>query len=112
MIEIKAIIRPAKFDDVYRELRRNGYTSLTVYNGEGIGKHGDPVRETVGLDFPILHSRVTKMEMIVEDKDCDEVCAIIQKCACTGTRGDGIIYATPLSKVTSVRTGEENIPVQ
>ena len=107
MKEIKAMIRPEIFESVYRDLRSAGYCCVTVYHGEGIGRHGDPDKLNASLDFPFLHSKVVKMEIVVEDEQQDEVFNIIQQAACTNHKGDGIIYSSELDKTMSIRTGEE-----
>jgi nitrogen regulatory protein PII len=107
MKEIKAMIRPEKFEDVYRELRSKGYCCLTVYHGEGIGRRGDPDKLNASLEFPFLHSKVVKIEIVVADEDEDEVVGIIQQKACTHHQGDGIIFSSTIDKAISIRTGEE-----
>lgn len=105
MKEIKAIIRPERFEDVNRGLRDNGYCCMTVYQGEGIGRHGDPQKANPTLDFPVLHSHVVKIEIMAEDEDADAICSIIQECGCTGRKGDGVIAVTTLDDFISIRTG-------
>jgi len=106
MKEIKAMIRPEKFEEVYRELRSKGYCCLTVYHGEGIGRRGDPDKMNASLEFPFLHSKVVKIEIIIADEQQDEVFGIIQHAACTNNKGDGIIYSSKIDTAMSIRTGE------
>lgn len=107
MKEIKAMIRPEMFESVYRDLRSAGYCCITVYHGEGMGRRGDPDKLNASLEFPFLHSKVVKIEIIVADKQLKEVCDIIQQAACTHHKGDGIIYSSTIDKAISIRTGEE-----
>lgn len=109
MKEIKAMIRPEIFEKVFVKLRSEGYSSMTVYRGEGIGRHGDPDKLNASLDFPFLHSEITKIEILVEDEHEQEVIQIIQQAACTDSAGDGIIYSTVIDKALSIRTGEKGI---
>ncbi len=111
MKEIKAMIRPEMFEKVYRELRTAGYCCVTVYHGEGIGRHGDPDKLNASLEFPFLHSKVVKIEIIISDEQEEEVFQIIQQAACTEHKGDGIIYSSDIDKTMSIRTGEEGISV-
>lgn len=106
MKEIKAMIRPEMFENVYQELRSAGYCCLTVYHGEGIGRHGDPDNLNATLEFPFLHSKVIKIEIIISDEQEDEVFGIIQQAACTNNKGDGIIYSSEVDTAMSIRTGE------
>jgi len=107
MKEIKAMIRPEMFEEVYSNLRSEGFCCLTVYHGEGIGRRGDPDKLNASLEFPFLHSKIVKIEIIVADEQQDEVVSIIQKTACTHHKGDGIIYSSDIDKAMSIRTGEE-----
>ena len=106
MKEIKAMIRPEMFEEVYRNLRSEGYCCLTVYHGEGIGRHGDPDNLNASLEFPFLHSKVVKIEIIISDEQQDEVFEIIRQAACTNNKGDGIIYSSKIDTAMSIRTGE------
>ncbi len=107
MKEIKAMIRPEKFKEVYSNLRSEGYCCLTVYHGEGIGRRGDPDKLNASLEFPFLHSKIVKIEILVGDDQQDEVIDIIQQSACTNHKGDGIIYCSDIDKAISIRTGNE-----
>lgn len=111
MKEIKAMIRPEKFEEVYSKLRSEGYCCLTVYHGEGIGRHGDPDKLNASLEFPFLHSKIVKIEIIVADEHQDDVINFIQQAACTHHKGDGIIYSSDIDKAISIRTGEEDSTV-
>ncbi|MFO8030684.1 MAG: P-II family nitrogen regulator [Cyclonatronaceae bacterium] len=106
MKEIKAIIRPEMFETVYSKLRSEGYCCLSVYSGEGVGRQGDPEKMNASLEFPFLHSKVTKIEIVVDEPEVEEVMRIIRQAACTNSAGDGIMYSTPIDKVVSIRTGK------
>lgn len=108
MKEIKAMIRPEMFESVYRKLRSAGYCSVTVYHGEGIGRHGDPDKLNASLEFPFLHSKVVKIEIVVTDEQQKEIVDIIQQAACTHHKGDGIIYSSTIERAVSIRTGDED----
>ncbi len=106
MKEIKAMIRPEMFETVYKNLRAEGYCCLTVYHGEGIGRHGDPDKLNASLDFPFLHLKVVKIEILIDESQEEEVMNIIQRSAGTNSVGDRIVYSTTLDNVMSIRTGE------
>ena len=106
MKEIKAMIRPEMFETVYSKLRAEGYCCMSVYSGEGVGRQGDPDKLNASLEFPFLHSKVTKIEIVVDESQEQEVMQIIRQAACTNTAGDGIMYSIPLDKAVSIRTGK------
>ena len=107
MREIKAMIRPEMFETVYKNLRTEGHCCMTVYHGEGIGRQGDPDKLNASLEFPFLHSKIMKIEVLVADEHEKEVIDIIQHSASTNHKGDGIIYSSGIDKAMSIRTGEE-----
>ncbi|MEX0890355.1 MAG: P-II family nitrogen regulator [Balneolaceae bacterium] len=111
MKEIKAMVRPEKFEEVYSNLRSEGFCCVTVYHGEGIGRHGDPDKLNASLEFPFLHSKIVKIEILVTDDHQDDVINIIQQAASTHHKGDGIIYSSDVSKAISIRTGEKGSAV-
>ncbi|MEX1270693.1 MAG: P-II family nitrogen regulator [Balneolaceae bacterium] len=106
MKEIKAMIRPEMFETLYNNLRAEGYCCVTVYHGEGIGRHGDPDNLNASLEFPFLHSKITKLEILVADEQEKEVLNIIQQSASTNHKGDGIVYSSAIDEAMSIRTGE------
>lgn len=111
MKEIKAMIRPEMFETVYSRLRAEGYCCLSVYSGEGVGRQGDPEKMNASLEFPFLHSKVTKIEILVDAAHEKEVMQIIREAACTDSAGDGIMYSTSIDKAVSIRTGESGSAV-
>lgn len=94
------------FETVYSKLRSEGYCCMSVYSGEGVGRQGDPDKMNASLEFPFLHSKVTKIEMVVDESQEEEVMQIIQHAACTNSAGDGIMYSTLIDKAVSIRTGK------
>ncbi|MGM0505864.1 MAG: P-II family nitrogen regulator [Bacteroidota bacterium] len=111
MKEIKAMVRPEKFEEVYSNLRSEGFCCVTVYHGEGIGRHGDPDKLNASLKFPFLHSKIVKIEILVADEHQDDVINIIHKAASTHHKGDGIVYSSDIDKAISIRTGEDGSAV-
>jgi nitrogen regulatory protein P-II 1 len=49
-----------------------------------------------------------KIEVVVSDKNCDEVIDIIVKASRTGNIGDGKIFVLPVERAIRVRTGERD----
>lgn len=102
------MVRPEKFEEVYSNLRSEGFCCVTVYHGEGIGRHGDPDKLNASLEFPFLHLKIVKIEILVPDDHQDDVINIIQQAASTHHKGDGIIYSSDVDKAISIRTGEKD----
>lgn len=111
MKEIKAFIRPNKLNEIYGTLKQEGFCCVSIFQGEGTGKFTDPREKFPSLDFPYLHDKVVKMEMVIKDTFVDQVTEIIQQQGSTGKSGDGLIYITDVNEVIRVRDGQkgENI---
>jgi nitrogen regulatory protein PII len=108
---VKAYIRPMVLEDVYTDLRSEGFYSMTVFEGEGTGRYSDPEHQHGSLNFPAMHTHVVKIEIAVESEDVDTVIGIIKKHGNTGRKGDGIVFVCPIEKVTRIRDGEEGASV-
>lgn len=108
MKEIKAYVRPEVFDDLYAELKSQGYCCMTVIKAEGVGSYIDPYRkEYPDTEIPYMHSKVFKLEIMCRDKDVDDIVSTIEQHAKTGNPGDGIICVLDVKRALSIRTGKE-----
>lgn len=106
---IKAYIRLNMFETVHRALNKEGYTSMTVMEAEGMGSYSDPDNKHGSLKFPALHSKVVKLEIASEANHVDTIVQIIQENASTGHPGDGLLVVLPVERSIRVRDGEERI---
>ena len=83
-----AIVRPNKLDYVTSALRRGGISGATVTQAKGFGE------ETAVSDWDMsgeLTEKV-KIEIVLDDDDCDRVVELIKKTIGTGKAGAGFIY--------------------
>lgn len=103
MKEIKAFVRPGRLADIVSHLRDEGFCCITVFEGEGTGNYVSPEKEWPSLNHPFLHSKVAKIEIVVPSNDVDKVVHIIHEQGKTGSRGDGLIYTTDVSKAVRVK---------
>jgi len=104
---IKAYIRLGMFETVHRALHKEGYTSMTVMEAEGMGSYSDPDNKHGSLKFPAMHSKVVKLEIVSEAKHVDAVVSIIQENASTGHPGDGLLVVLPVERSIRIRDGEQ-----
>ena len=107
MKKIEAIVRPEKLDDVKHALAEKGYIGLNIVGvtGRGVQKgvvHGGRGSQAYSVDM----LPKVKLEVVVADKNAEDVVSIIQKSAWTGNIGDGKIFILPVEEVIRVRTGE------
>lgn len=105
--EVKAFVRRSRIDAVVCELRSMGIKSLSVIAVEGVGALADPADDSLSLEYVTRFSKVYKVELLCQEKDVDEVVALIQKTAHTGEAGDGLIFISSVERVLKIRSGKE-----
>src|SRR5271157_4776006 len=109
MIKIEAIVREETFHLIKEALEEKGFISMTVSDVFGRGK-----QKGVALKWRVGEHRIEflpkkKIEMVVEDKDCDTVIDVICEKGRTGAVGDGKIFIWPILEVIRVRTGDRGV---
>ncbi len=106
MKEIIAIIRPSKLDDVKQALEDIKCHGITVTEVKGRGRQLGITESYRGSDYRIDLLPKTRLEIIVQDVEVEEVVDAIVKTAQTGDIGDGKIFISPVEDVVRIRTGE------
>lgn len=106
MKEIKAIIRPEKFEDVRAALERCGYPGIMLSEIEGHGKQKGIEQVWRGEKFRQELIPKIKIEIVVSDADSQKIVSEILKAAATGNVGDGKIFVTRIDDAYRIRTGE------
>lgn len=106
MKEIKAYVRIPMLDKVIRGLEEAGFTDMTVIDVRAI-RHG--LREddlAYSIELAERYMNVAELVLVVRDQDVPAVTHIICARARTGTKGDGLIYVSPVEDAIHIRTGE------
>jgi nitrogen regulatory protein P-II 1 len=107
MKKIEAIVREEKFHLIKIALEEKGFISMTVSDVMGRGKQkGVTLKWRVG-EHRIEFLPKKKIEIVVEDKDCQTVVDTICERGKTGAVGDGKIFVLPVEQVVRMRTGEK-----
>jgi len=107
MKKIEAIIRPEKLDEVKHALSEQGYVGLNIVGVTGRGVQKGIVHAgRSGQAYSVDMLPKVKLELVVHDKDAEEVVTTIQKSAWTGNIGDGKIFIMPVEDALRVRTNE------
>jgi nitrogen regulatory protein P-II 1 len=106
MKKIEAIVREERFHLIKIALEEKGFISMTVSDVIGRGK-----QKGVSLKWRVGEHRIEflpkkRIEMIVEDKDCQVIVETICEKGRTGSVGDGKIFILPVEDVIRIRTGE------
>ncbi len=109
--KIEAIIRPEQLGDVKLKLASVGYPGLMVLDIEGQGRgHGDMMQWRGEIYQVDLEPRV-KIEIVVAEKDLDDIVDCILETAFTGNKGDGKIFISDYTEAIRIRTKEHGTEV-
>jgi nitrogen regulatory protein P-II 1 len=106
MKKIEAIVREERFHLIKIALEEKGFISMTVSDIMGRGKQRGVSLKWRAGEHRIEFLPKKKIEMIVDDKDCQIVIDTICSRGQTGTLGDGKIFVLPVEQVIRIRTGE------
>ena len=106
MKEIKAFVRKERLNEVAKNLKKNQFCCFTVFEGEGVGDYIDPETGFPSLNYPFLHHKVVKIEIVSDDENVEKIIDVIGKHGRTGKSGDGLIYVSSLDYSMRIRTGE------
>ena len=89
---VVVIIKPGKLDYLTSALRRGGVSGATVTMAKGFGQ------ENAVSDWNLTGelTEKVKVEVVVEDEQCDEVVDLIKKTIGTGKSGAGFLYIQPI----------------
>lgn len=107
MKKIEAIIKPFKLDDVKEALNKIGIKGMTVYDVKGYGRQKGHTEIYRGAEYEVDFIPKTKLEIIIDAEQVDQVVEAIREAANTNKIGDGKIFVQPIEEVIRVRTGEK-----
>ena len=105
MRKIEAVIRPDRLQSVQEALRNPGYPGVMVTEMMGHGRQRGG-HEDWPLDLRETYLPKVKLEIVVDEKNQEEVIETIVKAAWTGVMGDGKIFVSDVRDAIRVRTGE------
>lgn len=103
---ISAIIKPERFEFVKKALEDKGYVSMTITEVKGRGEQKGISLEYRGGKMTVDLLPKVKLEIVVRDKDLDDVINTLTGAARTGKIGDGKIFVLPVEKSIRIRTGD------
>ncbi|PLX39954.1 MAG: transcriptional regulator [Deltaproteobacteria bacterium] len=104
---ICAIVKTEKIDDLRQKLFEMGAPGITVQNVMGIGKPLGHLRYSESHGFVPKFFAGTRVEIVAEDEQVDEIVDTITSVCRTGEVGDGKVFVWPVERVVRVRTGEK-----
>jgi len=106
MTKIECVLRPGKLENVKEAVNKFGIHGITVTQVIGCGLQKGRTEVYRGAEYSINLLPKVKIEMVVPDKDVDEIVKIVTESARTGEIGDGKIFTYKIDNVVRIRTGE------
>ncbi len=106
MKRIIAVIREEMFDNVKLALLAAGCEGMNVSTVKGRGRQSGVKESYRGSSYCIDLIPKTRVELIVNEEDLEDIIDIIIDSARTGDVGDGKIFVSDVEEVIRIRTGE------
>ena len=104
MKKIEAIIKPFKLEDVKDALSEVGVSGMTVTEVKGFGQQKGHTEIYRGSEYTVDFVPKIKLEIVLDDEQCEPAVEAIVKAARTGKIGDGKIFVTPMEEAVRIRT--------
>ena len=103
MIEVKAIVRPERLENVLHAVREvAGVGGVTVSRVEGFGRQQPPRADTGEFG----HAVMAKVETVILREAMTSVVEAITAAAFTGRPGDGKVFVLPVETVIDIRAAQ------
>ena len=103
---VTAVIKPHKLDDVKDALSQFGVKGLTVTESTGYGRQKGKTEVYRGTEYTIDLLPKTRIEVLCDTYDAEDIAQVILTAARTGRIGDGKVWITNVDRVFRIRTGE------
>ena len=110
MKKIEAIIRKERIEPVKSALEEMGILGMTVTPVSGRGRQKGIALQWRAGEYRIDLLPKAKLEIVLQDGECDAAVDIICKAARTGKEGDGMIFVLPIDNIFRVRTSGQGEP--
>jgi nitrogen regulatory protein P-II 1 len=105
---IVAVIKPYKLEEVRTALSGAGVQGLMVSEIKGYGRQSGHTETYRGAEYVVQFVPKLRLDIVVNDDECDDVVEAIRRHAHTGKIGDGKIFVVDVEQAIRVRTGERN----
>ena len=104
MKEIKAYVRPFMLNKVTEALKAVPVRGMSVIKVSGFGRERDELQPYVEelTDF----TPKAKLEIVCRDDEVEQIVETIKASACTGRRGDGMIFISSIDDAVSIHSGD------
>lgn len=105
---MEAVIQPFKLSEVQQSLMDVGVGGITVTEVKGHGAREEAgmfYRGKVDNSWPAAKIMI---EVVVGDRDLQEVVNVLCRAARTGRIGDGMVFITPVEEAIRIRNDQRN----
>ena len=106
MIKVEAVIQPSRYEEVKDALLEIGLNGMTVTEVRGQGRQKGHVEIYRGREYKLDLLPKLEMEIVVPDKEVNQIVQTIQKAANTGNIGDGKIFLVRVDDAIRIRNEE------
>jgi nitrogen regulatory protein P-II 1 len=106
---VVAIVKPFKLDEVKEALEGVGIQGMSVSEVRGFGRQRGHTEVYRGAEYQVEFLPKTRIEIVVDDEQVDEVAKAIVTSARSGSIGDGKVWVIPVEQVIRIRTGEMGV---
>jgi nitrogen regulatory protein P-II 1 len=103
---VTAIVKPHKADDVKDALAAFGVKGITITEASGYGRQKGKTEVYRGTEYTIDIVPKTRIEVLCEAYDAEDIANVIVSAARTGRIGDGKVWINEVDRVIRIRTGE------
>ncbi len=103
---VTAVIKPHKVDEVKQALADFGVRGLTISEAAGYGRQRGKTEVYRGTEYTVDVIPKTRIEVLCEVFDAEDVAGVIVSAARTGSIGDGKVWISEVDRVIRIRTGE------
>jgi nitrogen regulatory protein P-II 1 len=106
---VVAIVKPFKLDEAKEALEGVGIQGMSVSEVRGFGRQRGHTEVYRGAEYQVEFLPKTRIEIVVDDDQVDDVVKAIVTGARTGSIGDGKVWVVPVEQVIRIRTGEMGV---
>jgi nitrogen regulatory protein P-II 1 len=104
---VVAVIKPFKLDEVKEALEGIGVQGMTITDARGFGRQRGHTEVYRGAEYQVDFVPKTRIEVVTDDDQVDEIVKAIVTTARTDSIGDGKVWVLPADHVIRIRTGEK-----
>ena len=104
---VVAIIKPFKLEEVKEALEGIGVQGMTITDARGFGRQRGHTEVYRGAEYQVDFVPKTRIEVVTDDDQVDEIVKAIVTTARTDSIGDGKVWVLPADQVIRIRTGEK-----